>query len=218
MAEKWLICFDNADEPKHLEAYWPVADRGSILITSRNPASARIQASGYPSRGRQVLPFSPEEGALLLASLIQDTGEGSEWEVPGPQDHPEQLLAAQKLASELGGLPLAINQMANYMLDTECSLEELVEMFSNLQDKKELLGTPAPAFNMSYSHSLTTVWDLSFQNLNDNGRHLLEILSFLDPDSIPESAFTTLPTKDDNAAYLRLAYLSDKIRYASIIV
>jgi hypothetical protein len=160
------------------------------------------------------LPFSPEEGAILLTSLIQDVSEeSSEWDIIEPQDHAHQVLAAQKLAGELGGLPLAINQMANYILDTRCSLEEFVEMFSNLQDKKELLRSSGPTFDMSYSHSLTTVWDISFSHLNDNGRHLLEILSFLDPDSIPESAFTTPTSVGDNAAYPRLAYLSNRIRY-----
>ncbi len=54
----------------------------------------------------------------------------SGWDLLRPQDRVDHLL---------GDFPLAINRMANCMLDAECSLEAFLEMFSNLQDKKELL-------------------------------------------------------------------------------
>lgn len=34
---KWLMIFDNADDPELLEEYWVVFGSGSILMTSRNP-------------------------------------------------------------------------------------------------------------------------------------------------------------------------------------
>ncbi|KAK7413382.1 hypothetical protein QQX98_007759 [Neonectria punicea] len=45
-AEEWLIVFDNADDIELLLHYWPAANNGSILVTSRDPAVTRRTHEG----------------------------------------------------------------------------------------------------------------------------------------------------------------------------
>ncbi|KAF2807216.1 uncharacterized protein BDZ99DRAFT_392655 [Mytilinidion resinicola] len=189
----WLLVFDNADQPKLLQEYWPVAEHGSILLTSRNPASARIRASGYPSKGRQITPLNEEEGAGLLLSLLQDDDNQEDFmeqDLSEVEPSESTYSLACRLAEELGGLPLAIDQMASYILETGSSLASFLDVFLSFQNKSHfLLESSNPNLDLGYSHSMSTVWEVSLSRVTSNGRHLLELLVFYDPDSIPESLF-----------------------------
>ena len=89
----WLLIFDNAPDAAAVAGALPPAGDGQVIITSQNP--------NWPPGQAVKVPVLDEDTAAGF--LITRTG-----------DHDEQ--AARLLAGELGGLPLALEQAAAYML------------------------------------------------------------------------------------------------------
>jgi tetratricopeptide (TPR) repeat protein len=131
-----------------------------------------------------------------------------------------EIALAQMLASQLGGLPLAINQIANYVLDAECELEDFVEIFSDFHNRNSLLEQDPGNLHMGYPHSLSTVWDISMSRIersNKNSGHLLQLLSLFDPDGVPEILLDGSDRQRDGSDFLHLQYLQNKLQYLNAI-
>lgn len=166
----WLIVFDNADNANQLEDFWPLDGPGCVLFTSRDPLARH--ANYLALNGTQLEPFDPDEGSKFLSELTKK-----------PED-------SSIVVKVLGGLPLAMTQMAGIILRREYSFEEFVKTYSEEESRKELmqLRLDQPRNRSGYEHTLASVWAL--ESLN-HGRALLEIMSFLDPDRIQEGILTT---------------------------
>lgn len=119
----WLVVFDNADDPQILPDYWPIQGNGSVLITSRDPLSKDIFAN-EPS-GVDLEPLGNREGAMLLKKLTSE--EDSEH-------------VAENIAEILGGLPLAITQMAGVIRRQELKLSEFLDSYSDVSEHALLFG------------------------------------------------------------------------------
>lgn len=63
--EEWLIVFDNADKLNVLKPLWPPSNRGTIIVTSRDPSAAQVA-----KKGALVRPLQPAEGVDLFLTLI----------------------------------------------------------------------------------------------------------------------------------------------------
>ncbi len=98
---KWLLIFDNADEPELLKAYYPRTPRGHILLTSR----AQLFDTLGIARPLALEKMDPEEA---LDFLFKRTARA--------QSDPAEKNAAEQLAAELGYLPLALEQAAAYIV------------------------------------------------------------------------------------------------------
>ena len=60
---KWLLIFDNADDPKvNLRPYFPECFHGTILITTRNPELGRLNTTVHLQLG----PMGPDEAYETL--------------------------------------------------------------------------------------------------------------------------------------------------------
>lgn len=166
----WLIVFDNADNPDQLEDFWPLDGPGCVLFTSRDPLARH--ANYLALNGVRLEPFGQEEGSRFLSKLTKKSEDGSD------------------VVKVLGGLPLALTQMAGIILRNEYSFKEFVKTYSEEESRKEFLQLRLDqTWNRSgYEHTLASVWAL--ESLN-HGRALLEVLSFLDPDRIQEDLLTT---------------------------
>lgn len=92
-------------------------------------------------------------------------------------------MAAKELVQLLGGLPLAMVQISEFMSDCCYSFEELLPVYLKSADRV-FAKTGAPA---QYEHTLDTVWETSFARLSAESKTLLNLLAFFDPDLIPES-------------------------------
>ncbi|KAK6527448.1 hypothetical protein TWF694_004437 [Orbilia ellipsospora] len=165
---RWLLIFDNADDPDVLEDAIPATTSGSILITSRDSSAGNI----IGAETVHVQPFDSEDGHTAFKSLLKQ-------KISSPVD----IELAAKIVDQLGGLPLAIAQISGYINQQRYSLKEFLPLYiknaSKIDQKRVGKG--------SYEHTLSTVWTLSLEQLSGEAATLQNLLAFLDPDKIHES-------------------------------
>lgn len=167
----FLLIFDNVEHPEILEQIWPASIRGSVIITCRSQSVASKKTSTI----MHLQCFTTETGVDVLYSLtgIQPLSE-------------HDAAAAKSLVHLLGGFPLAMTQISEFMTNRGYSYEELLHLY-NKSAQKIFTRSEAP---LQYKYTLNTVWDISFQNLSTDSRNLLNMLAFFDPDRIPEWILT----------------------------
>lgn len=174
----WLIVFDNVEDRDSLAEFWPIdGSVGSILLTSRDPL-AKTQFYQVKT-GCDLRPFSTADGAKLLLRLT--------WRDQDPEERSRVHLVADKL----GGLPLALTQMASVIVRQDLSFDDFLTRYDEEEARHAL-------FNMSfearakregqnaYAHTLASTWGLE---LLTKSLGLIEVMSILDPDELPEFIF-----------------------------
>ena len=162
----WLIIFDNADDLSVLADYWPVTGTGSVLVTSRDPL-AKSRTHIPLVQGFDLEPLSVNEAGSLLRQI---TGIDIEKDVE----------TSNIIATNLSGLPLAINQIARTISRRNLSFEEFLELYNHQSIRLEIHQSK----NILDSRSLYTLW--AFEDLSPVALGILNIVSFLDPDRITE--------------------------------
>ena len=93
---------------------------------------------------------------------------------------------AEALADELGGLPLALEQAAAYVLHHRTTLAAYREKFASSRDR--LLAEKAKTFT-GYEETVATTWLVSMDQLGPAAREILRRCAFLAPDEIPRRLF-----------------------------
>ena len=161
---RWLVIFDNADDPAAIVPLLPRAGDGHVLITS--------QQEDDLGRRANLVPLDVLTDQEATQFLLTRTGQ-------------RDLAAAGQLAGALGCLPLALEQAGAFIAQTKViTLARYLELFSQrslkLLDKGGRQG--------SYRHTVDTTWDLSLQRLQHEtpaATGLLSLLAFLAPDDLP---------------------------------
>ena len=148
---KWLLVFDNAPDGASIEGFLPPAGRGRVLITSQDQNWPHGQALQVPVLGTDV-------AADFLASRTGD---------PDRQ-------AAVDLAGELGGLPLALEQSAAYILATGGTLARYLEFFRERHADMLCRGEPT-----GYRGTVATTWALAFARLEETAPPAVGMLRLL---------------------------------------
>lgn len=168
----WLLVFDNADDLSVLNEYWPLTGRGSVLLTSRDPVA---KTSFYTeNRGIDLPKMSREDSVGFIRSLTKTTIDS---------DNGRSL---RLVAEMLDGLPLGIEQMSSIIRRLRVNYADFMELY---EKENRRLHEMLPDDNQSgYHHSLATVWSL--QQFSYPSETLLQVLSMLDPDSVPETLLT----------------------------
>ncbi|EKJ75885.1 hypothetical protein FPSE_04065 [Fusarium pseudograminearum CS3096] len=176
---EWLLVFDKADDLNVLKPFWPPANRGAIIITSRNTAGTRVADSGI-----LISPLSSVEGETLFITLL--TSRGSI--IHSSDTHNKDKIS--EIVKELGYLPLEIVQVSSFILDCDCTVEEFQELYhSSHQANKGISDMETTSPNLFHEYSLATVWRVSTVMLSKNALKLLRLMSYFDPDGVPESLF-----------------------------
>src|SRR5579875_1590193 len=177
----WLLIFDNADDPTLVIDMLPRRVEGAILLTTRS------QVPGAPFTKIGLEKLSREEGiTFLLRRLTADGEERSDAEVSQ-----QEREAAEQLWQVMDGLPLALDQAAAYIEETEGTLSDYLALFKT--SRKQLLALRGQLAT-AYPASVATTWLLSFekvQRANAAAAELLYACAFLHPDEIPEAMLRT---------------------------
>ncbi|MBQ1044408.1 MULTISPECIES: FxSxx-COOH system tetratricopeptide repeat protein [unclassified Micromonospora] len=161
---RWLLIFDNAEEPGSLAAWLPPRG-GRVIITSRHPGWDEIAAPV------EVPLFTRAESTKLLVSRVPHL------------PHAE----ADRLAEALGDLPLAVAQAASVMTETGMGASAYLELLSD--QAAEILAAGSPS---TYKTSLTATVKLSMDRLRQSypaADQLLRLCSVLAPEPIPMGIF-----------------------------
>jgi tetratricopeptide (TPR) repeat protein len=183
--DRWLLIYDNATAPRDLAPYRPPAGAGHLLVTSRNPAWGAL------AKPLQVDVLSRDEAVAFLRAR---TG----------QEDPDD----NELAAALGDLPLALEQAAAYLEQTQTPVRHYVEL---LQERaRDLLALGEP---VDYPSTVATTWTVSLGRLREEipaAEDLLSVFGFMAPDDIPRSLpaehSAMLPDPVQRVAADRLAY------------
>jgi len=176
-SKRWLLVFDNVDRWSDIARYLPAKfseTSGSILITSRRTDLAHT--AKWPKASQITLEgLSLDESRRLLLKYTQP---GLDTE--NIRSHSEFKLAGDiaKLAERL---PLALSLIAGYILVSRCSLTDFVELWDERRRNVQTQGE-IPA--SSTEEALETAWNLGLREVPPDARDLLNILAFLDPDTI----------------------------------
>ncbi|XXG95595.1 hypothetical protein Hte_001863 [Hypoxylon texense] len=170
--QPWLIVFDNADDLALLSSMWPDSPKGSILITSRNPSYAyQVTADGI-----KMPPFTLAEATKLVENIL----------VTG--SHSLQAGQAENVASALHCHPLAVSQMATFIVESQFPIEKFLTTYSRRDTAHQLQGVYSDS--PWYPMPVAKTFDLAITRLDERSLSALDTLSFFDPDKIPVDLLT----------------------------
>lgn len=193
IAQDWLLVFDDVEDFQLLKEYWPHCDRGSILVTSRNPMSKNF-CGGH---GVELHRMTDDDAVQLLRSYLPYHFRGDE----------EELLRSFSCQT-LGALPLAIKVAALYMVEHQCSLKKYINLMYQGRDVVERLHRFKPSGDSSfYEHTIATCWNISKEKMKDEKNPhalvLLDLMMFLDNQGLPEQTFSMLGDIPDSLPDLK---------------
>jgi tetratricopeptide (TPR) repeat protein len=161
----WLLIFDNADQPEDLNEIIPRGP-GDVLITSRNHRWQSVVET------MQVDVFTRAESTQFLTKRVPKGVSESE---------------ADRLAKELGDLPLALEQAGALQAETGMSVDEYLRLL-----KEHATEIMAEGRSPDYPRSMTAAWKLSVSTLRRQLPEAIELLrccAFFGPEPIPRDVF-----------------------------
>lgn len=164
--DRWLLIFDNADQPEELNEFIP-RDPGHALITSRDNRWDTVADTIL------VDVFDRSESVEFLNRRVPTTINKGD---------------AVRLAEELGDLPLALEQAGALQAETGISVEEYLDALRQQTGRLLIQGKPP-----EYPNSMTAAWQLSVDQLQrkmPEAVSLLQCCAFFGPEPIPRDVFT----------------------------
>lgn len=181
---RWLLIWDNLEDLALLLRFLPVVRQGTILITTR------LQALGAFASAIELLPLTPEEGALLLlrrAKMLRAPLSEDE----DTRGAPAERAVAQELALIMGGLPLALDQAGAYIEETGC---RMADYLCRYERQRALLLARRGDAARDHPQSVLATFRLASRRVEQEhplAADLLRICAFLHAEAIPEELFVT---------------------------
>ena len=179
--DHWLLIIDNADDPSiDVSELFPTGNRGSILLTTRNPQCKIHSTAGSCGFGEMDV----DEAVTLFLKAT------------GAEDAVDEdaRKKAVPVAQTLGFLALAIVQAGAYIRHGHCSIEEYCDLYTR---RRQTLLKHLPVQTKSdYKYSVYTTWEMSIEAIekmhdatSQNAIELIQIFCFLHYDGITEEIF-----------------------------
>ncbi|MFF9865555.1 FxSxx-COOH system tetratricopeptide repeat protein [Streptomyces sp. NPDC013953] len=157
-SHRWLLVFDNADDPDALKRFFPTG--GHILVTSRNQT------------------WSQYGDALPVDVFLREES------VEHLQRRAKGLSAedADKVAEAVGDLPLAVEQAAAWIAETATPVAAYLEQLEQAAARTLALNQPA-----GYPEPVAATWNVSIERLQERSPaavRLLQLCAFFAPEPI----------------------------------
>lgn len=164
---RWLLIFDNADQPEDLQDMIP-GGAGHVLITSQN------------NRWQSVMHTVPLDVFTRQESIDFLLKRAPKALSPGD---------AERIADSLGDLPLALEQAGAMLAETGMPVDTYLRQLAGRIEEIMAVGIP-PA----YGRSMTAAWMLSVDKVQQSLPQAVELLrccAFFGQDPIPRNVFDT---------------------------
>ncbi|HEX8200754.1 MAG TPA: FxSxx-COOH system tetratricopeptide repeat protein [Isosphaeraceae bacterium] len=159
---RWLLVFDNVDEPEHLRGYLPTQPGGLVLTTSRR--------SHWPP-GVRAFEVRELERPASVKLLLERSGQAD-------------AAAADRLAAALGDFPLALAQAAGYLAESGLALATYLDLYRERRAELLQKGDPPDGYTLT----VFTTLDMAMSRINTpEAEELLGLIACLAPDAIPRS-------------------------------
>lgn len=170
--DNWLLVFDNVQSPQDVSNHLPLRGAGHVLITSQ--VSEWNELAARTIRVREL--SRPESVQFLVAR----TGK------PDLNGH------ASKLAQTLGDLPLAMEQAAAVIVQTDSTYEAYLRRFETHWGELLQRGP----LSADHPDSLAMTLELSFRQIESESQqaaHLLCLLAFFGAEHIDKTMLLQAP-------------------------
>ncbi|WP_234536725.1 FxSxx-COOH system tetratricopeptide repeat protein [Streptomyces shenzhenensis] len=175
--KRWILVFDNADDPDDLAGYMPTTGGGHILVTSRN------QAWSDKGQTLQVDVFQRQESKEHLSRRA-----------PGLTS-----AEADQVAEAVGDLPLAVEQAGAWLAETAMPTAEYLRRLT--EETAAVMGLNQPS---DYPETVAATWNISIERLKERSPasvRLLQLCAFLAAEPISSEL---LYDSDEMLSALRL--------------
>jgi tetratricopeptide (TPR) repeat protein len=162
------VIMDNADDPSlELSQFLPQCEHGHVVITTRD----RHRETLAPDSTHAVDELPLEESTVLLLNTSRY------------EDNVVNRGYSEKIAQEVGCLPLALAHAGSYIRLRQCLSTYL---YTYRKSSSQLLKRK---FDMpqGYRYSVARTIEMSLEKLSHQAQDLLRLLSHLDARSIPHS-------------------------------
>jgi Tetratricopeptide repeat/TIR domain/NB-ARC domain len=156
---RWLLIFDNADDPDELAPFLP-GGPGQVLVTSRNPGWSRV------AEPVDIDVFTRTESLEYLQRRVPSLSSED----------------AGIVAEVLGDLPLAIEHASAWLAETAMPADGYVARLNDQFNAAESLSDP-----LGYPPSVAATLRLSFDWLRERSpaaARVLELCAYFAPDPI----------------------------------
>ncbi|MEY9859305.1 DNA-binding SARP family transcriptional activator [Catenulispora sp. GAS73] len=184
---RWMVVLDDLAGPADIRDLWPpTRPNGRTVVTTRRRDADLLAGRNLV----EVSVFSEAEAVAYMRRKLEH--------VPYLADDVLGVVA------DLGALPLALSHAAAYMIDLDLPCSDYRARFA---DRKRRLTDLFPSQGALYdgnSHTVATTWFISIQAADrlppvGLAQPLLEMVSSLNPNGIPEGVFAA-PTSQDYLA------------------
>lgn len=175
---RWLLIFDNVEDWDSVKLYVPSVSRSNSVILMTSQVE---DLKHWTTFHHQMKSLEIGVGAdLLLKFVYSDT------------EPPESELEPARYLSELfGGLPLAMAHIGGFVSQKQGSLSKYRDQ-ADRNFASSWRGKPSTV--QEYERRLENVFDIALTELSNSrpkARQLIDVMAFLNPDSIPEALLIT---------------------------
>ncbi|MFE7477271.1 NB-ARC domain-containing protein, partial [Streptomyces sp. NPDC057575] len=183
---RWLVVLDDVADPADMRGWWPPTSRhGRALVTTRRREAA---LTGAGRRRVTVGLFTPQEAAAYFSAVL------------AAYDRREPTGQINRLAADLGYLPLALAQAAAHIVDADLTCASYQELLADrIRKLADLLPEPG-ALPDDQTATVAAAWSLSIERADQLrpaglARPMLQLAAFLDPNGIPATVLTSEPAR-----------------------